>query len=101
MKQICHKAVRVCQFSRGDIIFGPGEVPLLPELLIQHEGACFYQHVGDAKHTFMRPISFLNEPALWTAWIYRGTMQCYEDSMIFSLNGDVLAQISENTSYFD
>lgn len=107
MKLICHRAVSICHFSKGDVLFSPGEIPLRPDFLMLYNGECEYTCAdNDALflhkyHVTVTPMTWLNEPALWTSWIYRGMLQTTMESQILVVSGEELMEISAMPSHFD
>lgn len=108
MQQVCHKAVSVFHFSKGDILFSPGELPMLPELLHIQSGTCNYTYDRASSHTLSNMVKnelsigdWVNEPALWVAWVYRGLLQASQDCQIMSLNGEVLMDLCDKSHHFD
>merc|ERR1712113_628027 len=74
MRQLCHLAVSNAMYSRGDIAFCEGEVPVCPQMLISLSGRMQYVR-GYAPPEELREMQPVSEATLWTRWVHRGTLR--------------------------
>jgi len=93
LRQICHRSVTVLNSHRGDVLFGSGERPEVPQMFFVVHGAMRYMQQGMA-HEELRAQQWACEMVLWTKWKHRGALRCLVDCKILEVNAEVFQHIA-------
>jgi len=95
IKRLCHEAIQRHQFSSGDVVFSEGEAPSAPRMFFISSGRLHY-HRSNVRHanTSVKNTNWVSEPALWTVWSYRGTLQAATECALISLDANKFATIA-------
>eukprot|EP00928_Gymnodinium_smaydae_P052339 TRINITY_DN3615_c0_g1_i5.p1 TRINITY_DN3615_c0_g1~~TRINITY_DN3615_c0_g1_i5.p1 ORF type:complete len:957 (+),score=213.85 TRINITY_DN3615_c0_g1_i5:116-2986(+) len=83
MRRVCHHAVTTAIFTKGDIVFSVGELPLQPVMYFSCSGNFDYRCSSlPESETDICTGQWLSESALWTQWRHRGTLQARDQSRL-------------------
>lgn len=93
IRRICHDAVTQISFLRGDLIFSKNEIPEDPSMFFIVCGTLAYN-----RHDTQRvgPEHWIAEAALWTQWMYRGSLRVARDSQVLVLDSQKFQGIAKN-----
>jgi len=88
MRQLCHSAVSVLNFSRGDLLFTDGEAPLRPRMYFVMSGTLSYADGTDNESLLASTdsSSWICELALWFPWTHQGTLRATSNCELLALD---------------
>eukprot|EP00931_Biecheleriopsis_adriatica_P049698 TRINITY_DN28753_c0_g1_i1.p1 TRINITY_DN28753_c0_g1~~TRINITY_DN28753_c0_g1_i1.p1 ORF type:complete len:995 (+),score=148.19 TRINITY_DN28753_c0_g1_i1:51-3035(+) len=92
VRHICHTTIHQVSLSRGDMLFAEFEVPSQAKMYFIVSGLLSYSR-GVMDMVKVGPKQWVAEPALWTVWAHRGSLQARSESQLTALDAQRFVNI--------
>merc|ERR1711953_1346224 len=87
MRKVCHSSMGHLNFSKGDIVFHPGEALKEPKMYFVSYGTLKYLTSGSSEPpTNVTTHEWVAEATLWTEWMHQGTFYSESDCQLCVLD---------------